>query len=106
MFGALVLVSHAPAQQSLTHLEQNGLVAGLVSDVVQFIRVGLQVEQDGRQLRMGELDQTRKYIVHCKLGGRSAQAVELMRHAGLNAINVAGGITAWAQQVDTSMPTY
>ena len=56
--------------------------------------------------RMGELDQTRKYVVHCKLGGRSAQAVELMRHAGLNAINVAGGITAWAQQVDTSMPTY
>jgi molybdopterin/thiamine biosynthesis adenylyltransferase/rhodanese-related sulfurtransferase len=56
--------------------------------------------------RMGELDPTRKYVVHCKLGGRSAQAVELMRHAGLNAINVAGGITAWAQQVDTSMPTY
>ena len=56
--------------------------------------------------RMGELDQTRKYVVHCKLGGRSAQAVELMRHAGLNAINVAGGITAWAQQIDTSMPTY
>jgi rhodanese-related sulfurtransferase len=29
-----------------------------------------------------------------------------MRDDGLNAVNVAGGITAWAQQVDTSMPTY
>ena len=56
--------------------------------------------------RLGELDPTRKYVVHCKMGGRSAQAVELMRDDGLNAVNVAGGITAWAQQVDTSMPTY
>ena len=56
--------------------------------------------------RLDELDPTRKYVVHCKMGGRSAQAVELMRDDGLNAVNVAGGITAWAQQVDTSMPTY
>ena len=56
--------------------------------------------------RLDKLDPTRKYVVHCKMGGRSAQAVELMRDDGLNAVNVAGGITAWAQQVDTSMPTY
>lgn len=51
-------------------------------------------------------DSTKRYIVHCKMGGRSAQAVEVMRQAGLDATNVAGGITAWAQQVDKSMPTY
>ena len=51
-------------------------------------------------------DPTKRYIVHCKMGGRSAQAVEVMRQAGLDATNVAGGITAWAKEVDTSMPTY
>lgn len=56
--------------------------------------------------RLSDFDSTRKYIVHCKMGGRSAQAVELMRQAGLDATNVAGGITAWAKQIDTSMPTY
>lgn len=56
--------------------------------------------------RMSDFDTTRRYIVHCKLGGRSAQAVGLMRQAGLDATNVAGGITAWAQQIDPSMPTY
>ena len=55
---------------------------------------------------MSSFDSTKKYIVHCKMGGRSAQAVELMRQAGLDATNVAGGITAWAKQIDTSMPTY
>ncbi len=56
--------------------------------------------------RLSEFDPTREYVVHCKMGGRSAQAVETMRKAGLNATNVAGGITAWAKEVDQSMPTY
>ena len=56
--------------------------------------------------RMAELDPTASYVVHCKMGGRSAQAVQLMRQAGLDAVNVAGGITAWASQIDHSMPTY
>ncbi len=56
--------------------------------------------------RLSEFDSTKQYIVHCKMGGRSAQAVEIMRKAGLNAINVTGGITAWAKEVDRSMPVY
>jgi len=56
--------------------------------------------------RLNELDASKEYIVHCKLGGRSAQAVELMRQAGLKATNVQGGITAWAKQIDPTMPTY
>ena len=56
--------------------------------------------------QLAELDPAGKYVVHCKLGGRSAKAVELMRQAGLDATNVAGGITAWAKEIDTSMPTY
>ncbi|MEE9212643.1 MAG: molybdopterin-synthase adenylyltransferase MoeB [Phycisphaeraceae bacterium] len=53
-----------------------------------------------------QFDSTKQYVVHCKLGGRSAQAVELMRQAGLNATNVSGGIHAWATQIDPTMPTY
>ena len=38
----------------------------------------------------------REIIVHCKLGGRSAKAVDLLRKAGFsNVKNLAGGIDAW-----------
>jgi len=56
--------------------------------------------------RLSEMDSSKEYVVHCKMGGRSAQAVELMRQAGLDATNVKGGITAWAKEIDTTMPTY
>ncbi|MAE66939.1 MAG: molybdenum cofactor biosynthesis protein MoeB [Phycisphaeraceae bacterium] len=56
--------------------------------------------------RLPDFDSAKKYVVHCKMGGRSAQAVDLMRQAGLDATNVAGGITAWANEIDTDMPTY
>lgn len=56
--------------------------------------------------QLAQFDPNKRYVVHCKLGGRSAQAVELMRQAGLDATNVSGGITAWAKEVDQAMPTY
>ena len=56
--------------------------------------------------RLAEFDINDRYIVHCKMGGRSAQAVQLMRQAGLDATNVEGGILAWANEVDPSMPKY
>ncbi|MEX2544894.1 MAG: molybdopterin-synthase adenylyltransferase MoeB [Phycisphaeraceae bacterium] len=56
--------------------------------------------------RLSELDPSRRYVVHCKMGGRSAQAVELMRQAGLDAVNVKGGILAWAREIDPEMPVY
>ena len=56
--------------------------------------------------QLEDFDPDRKYIVHCKMGGRSAQAVAVMRAAGLDATNVAGGILAWADQVDPSIAKY
>jgi molybdopterin/thiamine biosynthesis adenylyltransferase/rhodanese-related sulfurtransferase len=57
--------------------------------------------------RMSELDSAVEMIVHCKSGARSAKAVNLLRQAGFRKIkNLRGGITAWAQHVDPSMPTY
>jgi rhodanese-related sulfurtransferase len=46
-------------------------------------------------------------VVVCHHGMRSAQAVGFLRQQGYeNAINLQGGIDAWARQIDTSMPTY
>jgi len=47
-----------------------------------------------------------KLIVHCKLGGRSAKALGILKLAGIDGINVKGGITAWSQEVDPSVPEY
>jgi adenylyltransferase/sulfurtransferase len=56
--------------------------------------------------RLQELDRGREYIVYCHHGIRSARAVRLMRSAGYRAYNLAGGIEAWTDQVDPSLPRY
>jgi adenylyltransferase/sulfurtransferase len=57
--------------------------------------------------RVHELDSSREIVVHCKMGGRSAKAVEFLRQSGFKrATNLTGGILAWADQVDPSLPKY
>lgn len=56
--------------------------------------------------RMGELNRGLPIIVHCKMGGRSAKAVEFLREQGYDAVNVAGGINAWSERIDPSVPQY
>ncbi len=56
--------------------------------------------------RYTELDKSAKLIVHCKMGGRSARAVSLLREKGFDATNVAGGINAWSESIDPSVPQY
>jgi adenylyltransferase/sulfurtransferase len=57
--------------------------------------------------RVNELDSSREIIAHCKLGGRSAKAVNFLRRSGFKKVyNLTGGITAWAEKVDTKMPKY
>ncbi len=46
-------------------------------------------------------------VVHCKLGGRSAKAVQLLRETGFRKVrNLAGGIDRWAERIDPAMPRY
>jgi adenylyltransferase/sulfurtransferase len=47
-----------------------------------------------------------RLIAHCKMGGRSAKALSILKEAGINGINVKGGILAWSQEVDPSVPQY
>ena len=57
--------------------------------------------------RMSELDSADDIVIHCKSGGRSAKAVRLLQEAGFSKLhNVEGGITAWAEQVDPTVPKY
>jgi molybdopterin/thiamine biosynthesis adenylyltransferase/rhodanese-related sulfurtransferase len=57
--------------------------------------------------RVSELDSSREIVVHCKMGGRSAKAVDFLKQAGFGKVhNLAGGINAWAERVDTKMPKY
>ncbi len=57
--------------------------------------------------RLGELDSSREIVAHCKMGGRSAKAVALLQQSGFKKVsNLTGGITAWAERVDTKMPKY
>jgi adenylyltransferase/sulfurtransferase len=58
--------------------------------------------------RMGEIDPARDTVVHCKMGGRSAKAIEALQRAGFTGSlkNLVGGITAWSNDVDPRIPKY
>lgn len=58
--------------------------------------------------RMNEIDPNRETVIHCKMGGRSARAIESLQNAGFkgNLINLKGGITAWSNEVDPKIPKY
>jgi len=58
--------------------------------------------------RMAEIDPERETVVHCKGGVRSAKAIEALKEAGYTGmlINLKGGISAWSDEVDSSVPKY
>ena len=59
--------------------------------------------------RLNELEAHKEdlIVVHCRSGGRSAQAVQFMRAQGFgHAKNLRGGVLAWSHEIDPSMPTY
>ncbi|MBA3320699.1 MAG: molybdopterin-synthase adenylyltransferase MoeB [Pyrinomonadaceae bacterium] len=58
--------------------------------------------------RAAEIDPARETVVHCKAGGRSAKAIEALKRAGYagRLVNLKGGITAWSNEVDPSVPKY
>jgi sulfur-carrier protein adenylyltransferase/sulfurtransferase len=57
--------------------------------------------------RLAELDPNSEFVAYCKMGGRSQKAVDLLIQNGFrNVRNMTGGITAWSDQVDPSVPKY
>jgi sulfur-carrier protein adenylyltransferase/sulfurtransferase len=57
--------------------------------------------------RVNELDSAAEIIAHCKSGMRSAKAVEFLKQSGFRKVrNMKGGILAWSDKVDPSVPKY
>jgi adenylyltransferase/sulfurtransferase len=57
--------------------------------------------------RLGELNPKADIVVHCKSGMRSAKACGILRQAGFERVrNMKGGILAWSDQVDPTVPKY
>ena len=58
--------------------------------------------------RMDEIDPNRETVVHCKMGGRSARAIDALQRSGYKGklLNLKGGIIGWSNDVDPSVPKY
>jgi adenylyltransferase/sulfurtransferase len=65
-----------------------------------------EIEDGSGIAKVKELANGHPLIAHCKLGGRSAKALNLLKEAGIEGTNLKGGIIAWSQEIDPSIPQY
>ncbi|MHC5938301.1 molybdopterin-synthase adenylyltransferase MoeB [Nostoc sp.] len=64
------------------------------------------IENGNGVAKVKEILNGHRLIAHCKLGGRSAKALAILKEAGIVGTNVKGGITAWSREIDPSVPEY
>ncbi|WP_071191023.1 molybdopterin-synthase adenylyltransferase MoeB [Trichormus sp. NMC-1] len=64
------------------------------------------IENGDGVAKVKEILNGHRLIAHCKMGGRSAKALGILKEAGIVGTNVKGGINAWSQEVDSSVPQY
>ncbi|NBX70889.1 MAG: adenylyltransferase/sulfurtransferase MoeZ [Actinobacteria bacterium] len=56
---------------------------------------------------LADLPQDKQVVLHCKVGGRSAEVLAVVKGAGFaDAIHVGGGVLAWVNQIEPEKPTY
>ena len=67
---------------------------------------GHLIPQGELPARLGELDKSQPIVVQCKSGGRSQNMAELLQKQGFQVENLAGGILAWAKEIDPSVTKY
>ena len=71
------------------------------------VLIPLSEIEDGSGIeKVKEISNGHRLIAHCKMGGRSAKALNILKQAGLEGTNVKGGITAWSKEIDPSVPQY
>lgn len=57
--------------------------------------------------RLSELDPKKEIVVHCRSGGRSLRVATYLKQHGYDKVsNLTGGILAWSDQIDPSIPKY
>ncbi|MEH1843195.1 MAG: molybdopterin-synthase adenylyltransferase MoeB [Nostoc sp.] len=64
------------------------------------------IENGNGVAKVKEILNGHRLIAHCKMGGRSAKALGILKEAGIVGTNVKGGITAWSREIDPSVPEY
>ncbi|MBN8703895.1 MAG: rhodanese-like domain-containing protein [Bacteroidetes bacterium] len=58
-------------------------------------------------LNLDKISKAKKVVVHCRSGGRSGAIVQALEKQGFtNLYNLKGGITAWSNEIDPSVPKY
>jgi adenylyltransferase/sulfurtransferase len=68
---------------------------------------GKLIPQNDVPQRLAEIDRDREVVVHCRTGGRSQRVAEFLKQSGYsNVANLAGGIHAWSDEIDPSIPKY
>ena len=66
-----------------------------------------EIEEGPGIEKVKEMVNGHRLIAHCKMGGRSARALAILNQTvGLEGTNVVGGIRAWSQEIDPSVPEY
>jgi sulfur-carrier protein adenylyltransferase/sulfurtransferase len=68
---------------------------------------GLLIPFNELPTRINELNPKQHIVVHCHAGGRSRRATEYLLSQGFKRVeNLRGGISAWADEIDTNMAKY
>jgi len=68
---------------------------------------GKLIPQNEVPQRLAEIDRDREIVVQCLSGGRSQRIAEFLKQSGYeNVSNLAGGIRAWSNEIDPSVPKY
>ncbi|MCC5616068.1 molybdopterin-synthase adenylyltransferase MoeB [Nostoc sp. CHAB 5836] len=65
-----------------------------------------EIENGNGIAKVKEILNGHRLIAHCKMGGRSAKALAILKEAGIVGTNVKGGITAWSREIDPAVPEY
>ena len=68
---------------------------------------GILIPMNEVPRRLAEIDRDREVIVQCRSGSRSQQVAEYLKQLGYpRVVNLAGGILAWSDEIDPSVPKY
>ncbi len=68
---------------------------------------GKLIPQNEVPQRLSEIDRDREIVVQCKSGGRSQRIAEFLKQSGYpDVVNLAGGILAWSNEIDATVPKY
>ena len=78
-----------------------------VAVIANSFLIPLSFIENGEKIdHLRNIVENKRLFIYCKVGARSAKAVKILAKFGISAINVDGGIDAWAEQIDPYMIRY